>query len=76
MVAACGVIQEAQEILQGGEEVRESSSTAPEILQQQVGLSQMARLAADPRTTNALLLIMALCLSGHMPDSLVGVCGV
>lgn len=33
-------------------------------------------MASDPRTTNALLLIMVLCISGYMPDGFASLCGV
>ena len=31
--------------------------------------------AADPRTTNLLLLVVVLCMSGLMPDQLTTLCG-
>ena len=44
-------------------------------LQQQVAVSSLKAAAADPRTTNALLLILVLCVSGYMPESLATLCG-
>ncbi len=32
--------------------------------------------AADPKTTNALLLVVVLCMSGLMPDQLSSLCGL
>lgn len=32
--------------------------------------------AADPKTTNLLLLVVVLCMSGMMPDQLATLCGV
>lgn len=32
--------------------------------------------AADPKTTNVLLLVVVLCMSGLMPDQLSTLCGV
>ncbi len=32
--------------------------------------------AADPKTTNALLLILVLCMSGMMPEQLQTLCGL
>lgn len=32
--------------------------------------------AADPKTTNALLLVLVLCMSGLMPEQLQTLCGV
>lgn len=46
-----------------------------DVLPQQVAVSSAKAIAADPRTTNALLLIMVLCISGYMPDSLSTLCG-
>ncbi len=31
--------------------------------------------AADPKTTNVLLLIVVLCMAGFMPDQLTTLCG-
>lgn len=44
-------------------------------LQQQVATASLKAAAADPRTTNALLLILVLCVSGYMPDTLSTLCG-
>lgn len=32
--------------------------------------------AADPKTTNALLLVLVLCMSGMMPEQLQTLCGL
>ncbi len=32
--------------------------------------------AADPKTTNALLLVVVLCMSGLMPEQLNSLCGL
>ena len=32
--------------------------------------------AADPKTTNALLLVVVLCMSGLMPEQLSSLCGL
>lgn len=32
--------------------------------------------AADPKTTNVLLLVVVLCMSGLMPEQLTTLCGV
>ncbi len=32
--------------------------------------------AADPKTTNALLAVLVLCMSGLMPDQLQTLCGL
>lgn len=32
--------------------------------------------AADPKTTNVLLLVLVLCMSGLMPEQLSTLCGV
>ena len=32
--------------------------------------------AADPKTTNALLLVLVLCMSGMMPEQLETLCGL
>ncbi len=32
--------------------------------------------AADPKTTNALLLVVVLCMSGFMPEQLNSLCGL
>ena len=32
--------------------------------------------AADPKTTNALLLILVLCMSGMMPEQFTSLCGL
>ncbi len=31
--------------------------------------------AADPKTTNVLLLVVVLCMAGFMPDQLSTICG-
>ncbi len=39
--------------------------------------SQILKLAAaDSKTTNALLLVVVLCMSGFMPEQLTTLCGV
>lgn len=37
--------------------------------------SVLKSMSADPRTTNALLLILVLCVSGYMPESMTSLCG-
>lgn len=32
--------------------------------------------AADPKTTNVLLLVVVLCMSGFMPEQFTTICGV
>ncbi len=42
-----------------------------------VPLGQLLKTAAaDQKTTNALLLVVVLCMSGLMPDQLTSLCGV
>lgn len=39
--------------------------------------SQLAKAAlADPKTTNVLLMIVVLCMSGYMPESMQTLCGI
>lgn len=41
-----------------------------------VPVGQLAKAAAaDPKTTNLLLLVVVLCMSGLMPDQLTSLCG-
>lgn len=41
-----------------------------------VPVGQLAKaMAADPKTTNILLLVVVLCMSGMMPDQLTTLCG-
>lgn len=49
---------------------------APATLPSAVASQSLKAMAADPRTTNLLLLIMVLCISGYMPESLNTLCGV
>lgn len=44
-------------------------------LQSTVASQSLKAMAADPRTTNLLLLVMVLCISGYMPESLNTLCG-
>lgn len=53
-----------------------SSTPVPTDLQQQAAITTAKTLAADPRTTNLLLLVLVLCVSGYMPDSAASLCGV
>jgi len=57
--------------------MREPAAKTPtaEALQTQVTVSSLKTMAADPRTTNALLLVMVLCISGYMPDTFATLCG-
>lgn len=57
--------------------MREPAGKTPstEALQTQVAVSSLKTMAADPRTTNALLLVMVLCISGYMPDTFATLCG-
>lgn len=45
-------------------------------LPQPSAASMVKTMSADPRTTNALLLILVLCVSGYMPESMLTLCGV
>lgn len=53
----------------------ESAASSGADVQQQIAVGTMKQIAADPRTTNALLLVMVLCISGYMPDSFTTLCG-
>ncbi len=42
-----------------------------------VPMGQLVKTAAaDPKTTNALLLVVVLCMSGLMPEQLNSLCGL
>lgn len=52
-------------------------STSPQVSIPPVPAGQLLKAAAaDPKTTNALLLVVVLCMSGLMPDQLTSLCGV
>ena len=54
-----------------------SSTTNPQLQLPPVPAGQILKAAAaDPKTTNVLLLVLVLCMSGLMPEQLSSVCGV
>ena len=54
-----------------------AASTSPQVQIPPVPAGQLLKAAAaDPKTTNALLLVVVLCMSGLMPDQLTSLCGV
>lgn len=52
---------------------RGSDALAPVV--QPAASASLKAMAADPRTTNALLLILVLCVSGYMPEQMESLCG-
>ncbi len=53
------------------------SSTSPTVPIPPVPVGQLLKTAAaDPKTTNALLLVVVLCMSGLMPEQLNSLCGL
>lgn len=56
-------------------QVTESPAPAPVPLPVPMG-TLLKNASADPKTTNALLLILVLCMSGLMPEQLQSLCGL
>ncbi len=53
------------------------SNTSPTVPIPPVPVGQLLKTAAaDPKTTNALLLVVVLCMSGLMPEQLNSLCGL
>ncbi len=53
------------------------SNTSPTVPIPPVPVGQLLKTAAaDPKTTNALLLVVVLCMSGLMPEQLSSLCGL
>ncbi len=53
------------------------SSNSPAVPIPPVPVGQLLKTAAaDPKTTNALLLVVVLCMSGLMPEQLNSLCGL
>ncbi len=53
------------------------SNTSPSVPIPPVPVGQLLKTAAaDPKTTNALLLVVVLCMSGLMPEQLNSLCGL
>ncbi len=53
------------------------SNTSPTVPIPPVPMGQLLKTAAaDPKTTNALLLVVVLCMSGLMPEQLSSLCGL
>ncbi len=51
--------------------------TSPQVQIPPVPAGQLLKsAAADPKTTNALLLVVVLCMSGLMPEQLNSLCGL
>lgn len=51
--------------------------TSPAVQIPAVPTGQLLKAAAaDPKTTNALLLVVVLCMSGLMPEQLNSLCGM
>lgn len=52
-------------------------ATSPAVHIPAVPTGQLLKAAAaDPKTTNALLLVVVLCMSGLMPEQLNSLCGL
>lgn len=49
--------------------------TAASPIQSQITSASIKAMAADPKTTNLLLLVLVLCVSGYMPEQLMTLCG-
>ncbi len=53
------------------------TGTSPAVHIPAVPTGQLLKAAAaDPKTTNALLLVVVLCMSGLMPEQLNSLCGL
>lgn len=51
------------------------SPPAASPVQSQITSATVKAMAADPKTTNLLLLVLVLCVSGYMPEQLMTLCG-
>ncbi len=58
-----------------GKTVPESVTSVPQAVPLPVG-QLLKTAAADAKTTNALLLVLVLCMSGMMPEQLQTLCGM
>ncbi len=57
--------------------VMTQSNPSPSVQIPPVPMGQLLKTAAaDPKTTNALLLVVVLCMSGLMPEQLNSLCGL
>ena len=83
MVTTRGLGQEV-EVQEGGKEMNSNSASGPVDASASAGsagqpvvpVGQLAKAAAaDPKTTNLLLLVVVLCMAGMMPDQLTSICG-
>lgn len=52
-----------------------TSTASASPIQSQITSASVKAMAADPKTTNLLLLVLVLCVSGYMPEQLTTLCG-